>query len=194
MMEQLNIISYNCRGLPRHANRLFERPTVVSLIDNNDYHILCLQETWFSKQDFGNLNSLHRNFHGAGAATVDYQDSLCYGHPPGGVDILWRNEYDRYVTPIDFSFDWLTGIMLKYGNKSHAILCVYMPCMAAASANDDRFLEYLGILLATIEELECTCVSIIGDWNADVSNGNHQFGNYLNEFCRDTGYWSQWYF
>ena len=77
--------------------------------------------------------------------------------------------------------------MLKYGNKSHAILCVYMPCMAAASANDDIFLEYLGILLATIDELECTCVSIIDDWNADVSNGNHQFGNYLNEFCRDTG-------
>ena len=32
-----------------------------------------------------------------------------------------------------------------------------------------------------------TCITIIGDWNADVSNDKHQFGNYLNQFCSDIG-------
>ena len=32
-----------------------------------------------------------------------------------------------------------------------------------------------------------TCITIIGDWNADVSNDKHRFGNYLNQFCSDIG-------
>ena len=83
--------------------------------------------------------------------------------------------------------DWLAGIMCTYENKRHAILCVYVPCMSSQSANDDLFLECLGFLSSTIEELDCTCITIIGDWNADVSNDNHQFGNYLNQFCSDIG-------
>ena len=55
------------------------------------------------------------------------------------------------------------------------------------SINDDVFRECLGFLAATIEELDCTCITIIGDWNADVSNDKHQFGNYLNQFCSDIG-------
>ena len=62
-----------------------------------------------------------------------------------------------------------------------------MPCMSTQSINDDAFLECLGFLAATIEELDCTCITIIGDWNADVSNDKHQFGNYFNQFCSDIG-------
>ena len=62
-----------------------------------------------------------------------------------------------------------------------------MPCMSTQSINDDVFIECLGFLAATIEELDCTCITIIGDWNADVSNDKHQFGNYLNQFCSDIG-------
>ena len=59
--------------------------------------------------------------------------------------------------------------------------------MSSQSANDDLFLKCLGFLSSTIEELDCTCITIIGDWNADVSNDNHQFGNYLNQFFSDIG-------
>ena len=86
---------------------MFERPSVVSLLDNLEYQIGCLQETWYSKRDIANINSLHPDFHGTATATVDFCDNLCYGHPPGGVAILWRAEYDKYVTPIDFKHDWL---------------------------------------------------------------------------------------
>ena len=51
-------------------------------------------------QDLANINSLHCGFHGIGAATVDFRDEIYYGHPPGGVAILWRVGYDKFVTPI----------------------------------------------------------------------------------------------
>ena len=186
-MEKLNIFSYNCRGLPNNCNIMFERPSVVSLLNNPEFHIVCLQETWYSKQDLANINSLHSDFNGTGAATVDFRDSLCYGHRPGGVVILWRSIFNNCIAPIEIKCDWLAGIMCTYENKRHAIICVYMPCMSTQSINDDVFLECLGFLAATIEELDCTCITIIGDWNADVSNDKHQFGNYLNQFCSDIG-------
>ena len=113
---------------------------------------------------------------------MDFQDNLCYGHPPGVVVTLWRSVFNNFIAPIEITCDWLAGIMCTYENKRHAILCVYMSCMSSQSANYDLFLECLGFLSSTIEELDCTCITIIGDWNADVSNYNHQFGNYLNQF------------
>ena len=44
----------------------------------NVVDIICLQETWFGKQDC--LNTLHTDFHGCGVATVDYRDGLYRGH------------------------------------------------------------------------------------------------------------------
>ena len=51
--------------------------------------------------------------------------------------------------------------MVNHDNKRHAILCVYMPCMSAASANDDKYLECLGFLMSSIDELNCTCVTVL---------------------------------
>ena len=80
--------------------------------------------------------------------------------------------FNNFIAPIENFFYWLAGIVCTYENKRHAIICVYMPCMSTQSINDDVFLECLGFLAATIEELDCTCITIIGDWNADVSNIN----------------------
>ena len=69
------------------------------LLDDNDNDIICMQETWFTKQDLANLNALHPGVHGTGIATVDNRDELYHGHPPGGVSILWRICYDSVITP-----------------------------------------------------------------------------------------------
>ena len=103
----LKIVSYNCRGLPRSAKTLHHRPSVNTIM-NKDVDILCLQETWYSKQDLSCLNMLHEDFHGIGASTVDYSDGLRRGHNPGGVAILWRNAYDKYLTPLALDLKWLT--------------------------------------------------------------------------------------
>ena len=33
--------------------------------------IVCVQETWYTKQDLEQLNNLHPAYHGTGAATID---------------------------------------------------------------------------------------------------------------------------
>ena len=50
--------------------------SVLDILNNDDIDIVCLQETWLSKQDLGSLNTLHSDDHDTGAATVDYRDRL----------------------------------------------------------------------------------------------------------------------
>ena len=76
----MRIVSYNCRGLdlPNQHDKLYSRPGVVEILNNNDVDIVCLQETWHchTKQDLASLNNLHRKFHGIGESTVDDRDGL----------------------------------------------------------------------------------------------------------------------
>ena len=74
-MEPMRIISYNCRGLPYNHKDLYKRPTVQMLLNDNDNAIICMQETWFTKQNLANLNTLHPGFLGTGVATFNSQPS-----------------------------------------------------------------------------------------------------------------------
>lgn len=56
--------------------------------------VLCIQETFLAKQDLDNLNGLHKDFHGAGESTTDFNSKLAKGRIPGGVAIFWRKTYD----------------------------------------------------------------------------------------------------
>ena len=50
------------RGLPKDSNSLYLRPDIVALLEKGD--IVCMQETWYSKQDLDILNNSHPNFSG----------------------------------------------------------------------------------------------------------------------------------
>ena len=101
------------------------------------------------------------------------------------MSILWRVEFDRFITPIKFDLDWLAGIMFEQDGRKYAIICVYMPY--ECSDNADIYLEKLGVLHSILDELDTTCVSILGDWNGDISDPNLQFARHLKLFCLDTG-------
>ena len=83
---------------------------------------------------------------------------------------MWRKEYDRFITPIKFDVDWLTGIIFNQDGKKYAVLSVYMPY--ESKANEDKYIEKLGVLHAILSELQTSCVSVLGDWNADTSDRN----------------------
>ena len=167
----MNIVSYNCHGLPKSFKSLHQKPSLISLFDKCD--ILCLQETWYSTQDLANLNNIHSNFHGIGTATINYKDALHHGHPPGGVAILWKSGLDSYVSPLKFEHDWITGIEIKYDNKKHVLLCVYMPCLNGSDDHDNLYLQCLGILLSIIEDVNCICINVVGDFYANINNNSH---------------------
>ena len=177
--------SYNSRGLPKDRNGLLRRPDIGALLDQSD--ILCVQETWYNKQELPNLNSLHDDFHGTGVATVDPADGLLIGHPPGGVAIMWNKCLDKCVKPIDFNCNWCVGLEVLLDQKKFVIVNLYMPFQC--SDNEDKYLDCLGYLKSMMEELELTCYVLIGDWNAnlrDVSNiGNVNFARHMLNFCED---------
>ena len=43
------------------------------------------------------------------------------------------------------------------------------------------------MLQSILSELDTTCVSILGDWNADISDDSYIFAGHLRQFCSDTG-------
>ena len=48
--------------------------------------------------------------------------------------------------------------------------------------NEETYLEKLGVLQAILSELDTFCVSILGDWNADISDVNSMFATHLKDF------------
>ena len=53
-MTGLNIVSYNCRGLPKSKQQLALRPDIVNLLQSNQ--IFAFQETWYFKQNLNIIN------------------------------------------------------------------------------------------------------------------------------------------
>ena len=188
MEQTLKVVSYNCRGLPKMAAKLWEKPTINHLLQDCENDILCFQETFYSKQELSCLNSLHAEFQGVGTSTTDARDKVITGHPPGGVAILYRRKYAKSVTPIDFNLDWIIGINICVGNKKHVILCVYMKSASGGQGDHNEiFLGQLEELKLIINDLDTTSVTIIGDWNADLVKQNHPHGHLLRQFSCETG-------
>ena len=59
------------------------KPSVNLLLQDNGNDIICLQETFYSKEDLSSLNSLHSELQGIGVSTTDTREKLLSSHPPG---------------------------------------------------------------------------------------------------------------
>ena len=161
---------------------MYLRPDLIELFKNSD--IICLQETWYFKQNLQALNNLHEDFYGFGKATVNYEDGIHTGRPYGGTAIFWRKSLHGVVKIIDFGLDWCSGLSFYLGNRHFAILNVYMPYQA--DHKYDEYVDKLGALGAALDELEVTCFGIVGDWNVNLSNlQNSLFGDLITNFVLD---------
>ena len=144
MYDSLKVMSYNCRGFPKSPNKLGLKPTISNLLNDVNGDIICLQETFLSKQDLSCLNVIHKDFQGVGASSTDTREKLISGHPYGGVAIMYRIKYSKCVTPINFNLDWVIGISIDSGSFKHVILCVYMK--SASGSHEDHKGIYQGQL------------------------------------------------
>ena len=116
-------------------------------------------------------------------ATVGDTDCFRIGHIPGGVVIVWKSSLDNNVTPLNFNTDWHTSIRMQFGNQVYVITCV---CMSyGCSENEDIYLENLNIIKNIIDDLKCISISLVGDWNSNISDSTSLFGNHVNSFCTE---------
>jgi len=179
--ERLNFGSYNVRGLPKDDSALLLRPDILEVLSSSD--ILCIQETWYTKQELPGLNRLHSDFHGCGVSTVDTRDGLIAGHAPGGVAILWHNRLDHCITPLDTKCDFATAVEVKIGTKHFIVVSIYMPHQSAI--NEHRYADCLGAIEATIDAINSTCFVLMGDWNANPGDAESLFARPMSAFCED---------
>ena len=96
----MKVVSYNCRGFPKTPAKLRIKPTINTLLNDENVDIICLQETFLSMQDLGCINSIHKDYQGIGTSTVDTRDGIVKGHPSGGVAILYRTNQAKNITPL----------------------------------------------------------------------------------------------
>ena len=145
--------------MPKDKKRLILRQDLCEILRDN--HIIALQETWLSKQQLDILNSTHKNFIGAGAATADESNKLYQGHYPGGVAILWRKELSKNIKRLDFNSDWGVAIEIDLGNINFIILNIYMPYQC--TQNREQYFENLYNINSFIESIHTTNFMVIGD-------------------------------
>ena len=95
--DSLLMASYNCRGLKLGSN-ISQRYEVEKLLDCSE--IVCLQETWLSKQDSGDLNGLQSNFNSVSNSPNDDTAGLLKGRRKEGVAILWHSPWEKWFKRI----------------------------------------------------------------------------------------------
>ena len=93
-----------------------------------------------------------------------------------------ESSLDQYITILDDCCDWLCGIRICSGNKEYCLLNVYLPF--ESEENRDRFNDYMAKIAIYVDTINSTCVTIIGDFNADISKKS-VFGNIFLDFCNE---------
>ena len=181
-MDELNLSTYNCRGLPKDKKKMSLRPDILSLFSNN--HIVALQETWYSKQNLNIINSLHPLFEGTGAAKIDESKDIIQGRYSGGVAIMWRKELGKQIRRLELAEEWCVAIEITIESTKFVILNVYLPYQCYS--NEEEYVRCLSGIKTFIEDLDNTNFLIIGDWNANLgSSGTTLFQPYMLDFCSE---------
>ena len=90
-----------------------------------------------------------------------------------------------YITPHKYEYDWVVSIEIAYDNKRMFIFNVYLRC--DNQDNEDEYLDRLTKLHNIVSECDSSCISIVGDFNANVKP-NANFAVVMKEFCEQFNY------
>ncbi len=80
--------------------------------------------------------------------------------------ILWNTKYEHLISELSIDVDWAVGIELKYNDKHFVVINMHTPY--ESYANEPEYINRLAHVCSFIEELDMTCVYIVGDLNSDV--------------------------
>ena len=177
MMEKITVCTFNCK----HVKSSIEE--VRRLCYQND--IVLLQETWLFKHDLFVLNDISATHFAQGVSSIDSDHEILTGRPYGGLAILWRKTLGHACRVITYDDNRVMGIEITSSQNSILILNVYLPYCSEANQLDFDF--YLSKLKDLIDAHKSPHTLVFGDFNSDVLNGNHKFGNTLKDFVENEG-------
>ena len=173
--SRLNIVSFNCKNIKTSIDEIRE------LCEGND--IVLLQETWLFKMDIPILNQINKDFYARGISSMMCEDSLLTGRPNGGLAILWRKSLGSSCSPIIYENEKrIMSLQLNLLDTKYLFVNVYLPF--CCPDNHEEFIGYLSKIDSIILDAETPYVFVLGDFNADVCNGQ-SFGKELSLFCHE---------
>ena len=94
-------MSLNCNGYKNKANIILDTYPIIGLF--------CFQEHWLSSEECYMFNTNNNNYSCYGNASF-YNTKLRTGRPFGGVGFMWKKGIDRYISIIQYEYDWLICI------------------------------------------------------------------------------------
>ncbi len=132
------------------------------------------------------MNSILANFHSIGEPTVDNRDKILHGHAPVGVAILWNTNIEHIIKEIRLNVNWAIGIENNINSKKIVIINVYTPY--ESYDNENEYINRMAHISAFVEELDTTCVYMMGNYNADITDVHSLFAKHLLNSCHDHGF------
>ena len=152
--------SFNCNGFKSF------QPSADEII--SEFDIFCLHETMLTKQECSVLNNFHCEYYGYGVSPVDASQGSIRGRPHGGVGFLWKNKLDNHVSIVDCEYDWMCCMKINNGGgREYYLINVYLPY--ECTDNRDEFVDCLAKLGVFIDNINSTYITIVGDFNANLS-------------------------
>ena len=127
---------------------------------------------------------INKSFFVIGAAKIDESSGIIQGRYSGGVALMWKANISQYINQLEIDSDWCVAVEVCIGSVKLVIVNIYMPYQCYN--NEDQYLENLGYITSLIEELNCTNLVIIGDFNANLGvSGSNLFADHMQDFCRE---------
>ena len=91
-----------------------------------------------------------------------------------------KKHLDKFITPHKYDYDWVVSIEITTGGKKIYIFNVYLPY--DKKDNEEEYLDRLTKLHNLVAECDSTCITIVGDYNANIQK-DANFAMLLKGFC-----------
>ena len=174
----LKITSYNCQGVKdRNYNYLNE------LFNNCD--VLLLQETWLYNFEHSIFNNILQPCQYHAISSMDEGNVVRHGRPHGGCAIIWHQNINLSVVPINTLSKRLCAVHIKGDTFDCIFASIYMP----NDDNSNNSFEIFGDVLYEISTLislyENSDIILGGDFNVDFSRNHSRNLNIFKHFLND---------
>ena len=174
----LKITSYNCQGVKdRNYNYLH------NLFINCD--MLLLQETWLYNFEHSIFNNILQSCQYHAISSMDEGNVIHHGRPHGGTAIIWHQNINLSVVPINTLSKRICAVHIKGDMFDCIFASIYMPNDDNSNKNFEIFGDVLHEISTLISLYEDSDIILGGDFNVDFSRNYSRNLNIFKHFLND---------
>lgn len=173
----VNVVHHNVRGLRAIVRNANEPKLELVRGYLSRFSIVCLTETWVLKEEEFNFDRVFGCKYTTSPATKDKRNG---GRNSGGVAILWKDGVP--IKPLAAG-KFFCSVQVECEFGSLVLVCVYLPYDGRTAPINQKFSRALNQEVSGyLDSLDSPFVSVIGDFNCDVSKSSNARKNATDRF------------